>query len=432
MKKVKHKPLQSDILSSYGTLKNSTSEANDNERDLEDKYINLETSKKILSLSVQQQNEIENEYEENDISNDKNKKQYIVNKNDMLNEDISFKSDESDNYNFTDDQVDDFSDNDDINLFDNFFQKNNKSFLDGSYNLADKILEKLNTFEKKDDEKKDYKLSQKVLIAYKKIGEILSTYRHGKLPKLFKILPTLKNWESILFVTRPENWSPQAVYEGTRLFVSCSSTDRLRKFIELVLFEKFRDSIADSPNHKLNYHIYRALKKSLFKPSVFFKGFLLTLVKSGCSKKEALIVSSILNKTSIPVLHSSVALSYLLEEEFKPTTILFIKVLIQKKYALPYQIIDELVFFFSRFKNLIPDMDSVEPQSITKKNTIKLPLIWHKTFLSFVQMYKHDITDDQRNLLLETIKKINHDLISNEIRRELLSGRPRIEKTLDV
>ena len=27
------------------------------------------------------------------------------------------------------------------------------------------------------------------------VGRVLSTYRSGKLPKAFKIIPTLKNWE---------------------------------------------------------------------------------------------------------------------------------------------------------------------------------------------------------------------------------------------
>ena len=48
-----------------------------------------------------------------------------------------------------------------------------------------------------------------------------------------------------------------------------------------------------------------ALKKALFKPAAFFKGILLPLAESGnCTLREATIVSSILAKCSIPMLHS--------------------------------------------------------------------------------------------------------------------------------
>ncbi len=35
----------------------------------------------------------------------------------------------------------------------------------------------------------------------------------GKVPKAFKIIPNLKNWEVVLWMTEPDNWSPHAMYE---------------------------------------------------------------------------------------------------------------------------------------------------------------------------------------------------------------------------
>ena len=52
------------------------------------------------------------------------------------------------------------------------------------------------------------------------VGEILSKYRSRKLPKAFKIIPSLANWEEILYVTDPDNWTPAAMYQATRTFVS--------------------------------------------------------------------------------------------------------------------------------------------------------------------------------------------------------------------
>lgn len=47
------------------------------------------------------------------------------------------------------------------------------------------------------------------------------------------------------------------------------------RFINLILLDKVRDDIAE--NKKLNYHLYMALKKALYKPGAFFKGFLFPL-----------------------------------------------------------------------------------------------------------------------------------------------------------
>ena len=51
-------------------------------------------------------------------------------------------------------------------------------------------------------------LPPKVIEVYQGVGRLLSTYRSGKLPKAFKIIPQLTNWEEILYVTQPEEWRP--------------------------------------------------------------------------------------------------------------------------------------------------------------------------------------------------------------------------------
>tara|TARA_B110001469_G_C9502890_1_gene251014 strand:- start:24 stop:719 length:696 start_codon:yes stop_codon:yes gene_type:complete len=54
-------------------------------------------------------------------------------------------------------------------------------------------------------------LPPKVIEVYQGVGRLLSTYRSGKLPKAFKIIPQLTNWEEILYVTQPEEWRPAAM-----------------------------------------------------------------------------------------------------------------------------------------------------------------------------------------------------------------------------
>jgi hypothetical protein len=52
------------------------------------------------------------------------------------------------------------------------------------------------------------------------VGKMLKTYKSGKLPKALKMLPHLKNWEEVLWLTRPDEWSPSATFACTRIFAS--------------------------------------------------------------------------------------------------------------------------------------------------------------------------------------------------------------------
>jgi len=54
-----------------------------------------------------------------------------------------------------------------------------------------------------------------------------------------------------------------------------------------------------------------------------------------------------------------------------------------------------------------------------------LPVIWHQCFLVFAQRYKNEITEDQREALLDLLLTHGHPKIGPEIRRELLAGRGR-------
>lgn len=41
-------------------------------------------------------------------------------------------------------------------------------------------------------------LNSDVVELYKEIGKVMGTYRCGKVPKAFKIIPNLVNWEQVL------------------------------------------------------------------------------------------------------------------------------------------------------------------------------------------------------------------------------------------
>lgn len=257
---------------------------------------------------------------------------------------------------------------------------------------------------------------------------ILSRYKSGKLPKPFKIVPTLPQWEELLAITRPESWTPNACYEATKIFVS-GNASIARLFLRNVLLERVREEIHESK--KLNVHLYKALKKALYKPSAWFKGVLFPLLNEGqCTLREAQIISSVLARVSVPVLHSAAALLRLTEIAAEQTssisteaagaTNVFIRTLLEKKYALPYKVIDGLVFHFLRFRITAPANGRDAGFGATS-----LPVLWHQCLLVFAQRYRNDITEDQREALLDLLLVRGHKAIGPEVRRELLEGRGR-------
>jgi len=277
----------------------------------------------------------------------------------------------------------------------------------------------------------EYPLAECLLTEPPRCGQLLSRYRSGPLPKPFKILHTLPCWPSLLEVTRPESWTPHAVLAATRIFVS-SSPATAQHFIAAVLLDRVRDDIRE--HRKLNVHLYAALKKAPYKPAAFFKGFVFPLVAGGtCTLREAHIVASVLARISLPVLHSAAALlrlcemaadqSAALSSESAGAANVLIRTLLEKKYALPYKVVDALVFHFLRFRGTPKDDGDPVRAPNEKKN--KLPVLWHQCLLAFAQRYKNDVTEDQREALLDLLLARGHAQIGPEVRRELLAGRRR-------
>ncbi|GAA99242.1 uncharacterized protein L969DRAFT_86466 [Mixia osmundae IAM 14324] len=281
--------------------------------------------------------------------------------------------------------------------------------------LADKILAKIRQHEDRLAGKTAPKsvsgaaeLNPKVVEVYSKVGQLLSRYKSGPLPKAFKILPTLPMWPTLLSLTRPQNWTPHATYAATRIFASNLDPRQSQNFFQEILLDKIREEIA--MEKKLSVQLYMAIKKALYKPAAFFKGILFPLCESGnCTLREAAIVGSVLSKVSVPVLHSGAALLKLADMEYSGPNSLFIRVLLDKKYALPYKVVDAIVFHFIRFKH----------------DSRQLPVLWHQSFLVFVQRYKQDLTEEQKTALLEVLRIQNHAQITPEIRREIASSVPR-------
>ena len=127
-------------------------------------------------------------------------------------------------------------------------------------------------------------------------------------------------------------------------------------------------------------------------------------------------------------------------------TSLFIRILLDKKYTLPYQVLDALVFHFIRISNT------------HKTKSDPLPVLWHQSLLVFCQRYgvfsptqyylscsstviscdrySESLTQDQKNALLDVVRVHAHPQISPEVRRELATpivrGDARPEDQMDL
>lgn len=251
-------------------------------------------------------------------------------------------------------------------------------------------------------------LDPRVKDMYEGVRDVMRKYRSGKVPKAFKVIPKLRNWEQILFVTEPQQWTASAMFKGTRIFSSVLSQYMAQRFYNLVLLPRIRDDLCEYK--KLNSHLYAALKKALFKPAAFFKGIILPLLESGdCTLREAIIFGSVIARNQIPVLHSSACLLKICEMEYSGANSIFIRILLDKRYALPYRVVDAAVFHFLKFEH----------------DKREMPILWHQSLLTFVQRYKNDISTEQRDALMQLLRKQSHPKMVADIRRELLAAKCR-------
>ncbi|KAJ3807590.1 cell adhesion protein byn-1 [Lentinula aff. lateritia] len=205
-----------------------------------------------------------------------------------------------------------------------------------------------------------------VVKMYTKIGLYLSQYSSGSLPKPSKVIPTFPAGARILALTEPENWPPHACCAATRIFISTMKPAQTQFFLS---------------NKKLNVQYYETLKTS-----AFFQGILFPMlnVHALVMRRQAAIMASILAKVKIPVLHASAVLLHITEMYYTGSNSLFIQVLIDKKFEVPYKVVD----------------------------SEHLPVLWHQSLLAFVQRYA----------LLGVIRATSHPQISAEIRCKLVNS----------
>ncbi|CAN1170609.1 ENP1 [Linum perenne] len=381
----------------------------------EEKLIETGMSSKILKEALIQQREIEEEAEERNP----HREAFAAAEDELVKlggeEEDEADIDDFAGFSETQSHFDDFEgeiDEEEERILDAFVLKGPSR----DSTLADIIIQKIkeNDTQVASEARPLPKMDSSVIDIYKGVGEFMSKYTAGKVPKAFRKITTMAHWEDVLYLTEPEKWSPNGMYQATRILASNLGVKKAERFCRLVLLPRIRDDIRK--NKRLHFALYQSLKKCMFKPAAFNKGILFPLCKSGtCNLREAVIIGSVIQKVTIPMLHSSVALLKLAEMEYCGTTSYFIKLLLEKKYALPYRVIDALVGHYMRF------MDESRI----------MPVIWHQSLLAFVQRYKNELQKEEKQRLRMLVGRQKHYLVTPEIVRELDNSRNRGEKEDD-
>ncbi|KAJ3633231.1 hypothetical protein MTP99_010195 [Tenebrio molitor] len=379
-------------------------------QDDEEQFVDSNLSRKILSAAREQQRELDSSFGPTpaEAGSSKSKAPKLDDEDDSGSE-----QEEEDTL-----EPDTFYENIEINEEDEkaleMFMSSNRAPRRTLGDILNERLTEVKTHFSEEGSVKMQDLDPRVEQMYQGVRDVLRKYRSGKLPKAFKIIPNLRNWEQILFITDPPTWSAAAMYQATRIFASNLKEKMAQRFFNLVLLPRIRDDLAEYK--RLNFHLYQALRKALFKPGGFMKGILLPLLESGdCTLREAIIVGSVVARNSIPILHSSAAILKIAEMDYTGANSIFLRIFFDKRYALPYRVVDAVVFHFLRFE----------------RDSRELPVLWHQAFLAFVQRYKADISSEQRDSLLELLKKQSHHSITPEIRRELQNAKCRDAETAE-
>lgn len=286
-------------------------------------------------------------------------------------------------------------------------KKKKESFLDEVRNTLNERHTEIQTQVDEESRSGDPAISDELQTLCKQAGEVLENYRSGPIPKMLKVMPKMRNWLQLLYYTNPEKWSAAAVYQMTRIYCS-QKPGMVQAFYHKVLLPRCRDDIAFYK--RLNYHLYQALAKALFKPSAFFNGIILPLCESGdCTLREAIVFGSVVARRSIPILASSAAILQIAQMKYSGASSIFLRILFNKKYALMWKVLDAVCDHFNKFK--------LEDR--------QLPVLFHQSLLTFVQRYKNDLSQEQKDALYGLAAFHSHRSITPEVRRELENSQTR-------
>jgi essential nuclear protein 1 len=185
----------------------------------------------------------------------------------------------------------------------------------------------------------------KLLKVLERASLFLKVYKSGKMPKIIKLMPSLKNFEEIIWLTRPDIWSDQAIFSVTHSFISKLDKNQMGRFFSLVLAPRFQETIFNSNRYSI--HIQKTMKMSTRFPSVFFSSVFLPMCESkNCSLKEGAVLGMILSNYHFNPSSILSVLIRLLKPPVTPVKCLLMRTILCKNYIIPHRTLDLLVDFF--------------------------------------------------------------------------------------
>lgn len=96
------------------------------------------------------------------------------------------------------------------------------------------------------------------------------------------------------------------------------------------------------------------------------------------------------------MIHSSVAIVKIAEMGFTGATAIFIKTLLEKKYALPTRVLNVLVSFFVKYED----------------SEVVLPVIFFQLILRVCELYSSCMDEMQKSAIKSLVKKRKHEILS--------------------
>ena len=229
-------------------------------------------------------------------------------------------------------------------------------------------------------------LKSKMVRLLKRTGSMLKIYRSGKIPRSIKIISVLKNFEEILWFTRPDTWSPHALYAVTKLFLKNLRPLQLERFLTMVFIPRLQENIFQK-NKKVSVHIFMTLKMISKIPKIFFSLIILPTAESlNFTTREAILFSILISKISVPREIVSTFLSMFLRQNFTNEKLILLNSILNKNFLLPIRMIDMLVDFFIYSKNF------------------NKTIYFQKCFFSFLRNYSKFISKEDRLNLKKKIK----------------------------
>ncbi|EPY29120.1 essential nuclear protein 1 [Strigomonas culicis] len=113
-----------------------------------------------------------------------------------------------------------------------------------------------------DAEDEEEGIDPRVARVYTAIGTVLKRYTSGKIPKAFKILPNVRDWERLIMLTKPDQWSPHATYQATRIFAANLNERMAQRYYASILLPIVHERFTE--DKRLHPSLYMAVRKALF------------------------------------------------------------------------------------------------------------------------------------------------------------------------